>query len=237
MCLSGLEKYCDQCNLDADQKFDRLLSNRLISNIMSCMDDNLSVSSKRFHEINQRADSAVKIESDDTVDSLLLNDVIEVLVAHDDADLKTAVNAVPLSEIGPDAGTSQSSPDSGVTSLECEELYEESVTRLDFIRSTLSREEWQDLTANSRGNSDAMLLAKHRHRHPVTELKNSCQLKKKEQNKTAAVRYRLKKRSEQGLMMMEYSLLERRNIELRTRLDSMTKEISYLKTLIDELCE
>lgn len=61
-------------------------------------------------------------------------------------------------------------------------------------------------------------------------------LRKKEQNKTAASRYRQRKRSEQGLVLSEYSWLERRNAELKKKLEEMTHEICYLKGLIDELC-
>jgi hypothetical protein len=61
-------------------------------------------------------------------------------------------------------------------------------------------------------------------------------LRKKEQNKTAAQRYREKKRGEQGTVLSEYELLEQRNTELRAKVDDMTKEISYLKGLIEEIC-
>lgn len=66
----------------------------------------------------------------------------------------------------------------------------------------------------------------------------SCDRKqrKKQQNKTAAQKYRQKKRGEQGLVMTEYEQLERRNIELRTRVEEMTREVDYLKGLIEEIC-
>lgn len=60
--------------------------------------------------------------------------------------------------------------------------------------------------------------------------------RKKEQNKTAAQRYREKKRSEHGTVLSEYELLEKRNEELRTKVQDMTKEIAYLKGLIEEIC-
>jgi len=59
---------------------------------------------------------------------------------------------------------------------------------------------------------------------------------KKEQNKTTAQKYRQRKRSEQGLVMTEYEQLERKNIELHTRVEEMTREVHYLKELIDENC-
>jgi len=59
--------------------------------------------------------------------------------------------------------------------------------------------------------------------------------RKKEQNKTAALRYREKKRSEHGSVMTEYETLESRNTELKTKVSDMMKEIDYLKGLIAEI--
>jgi hypothetical protein len=59
--------------------------------------------------------------------------------------------------------------------------------------------------------------------------------RKKEQNKTAALRYRQKKRSEQGSVTTECEDLEKRNTELKTKVSDMMKEIAYLKGLIDEI--
>jgi len=61
-------------------------------------------------------------------------------------------------------------------------------------------------------------------------------LRKKEQNKTAAQKYRQKKRGERGEAMSEYEQLERKNIELHTRVDEMTREVNYLRKLIEEIC-
>ena len=60
-------------------------------------------------------------------------------------------------------------------------------------------------------------------------------LKKMAQNKTAATRYRQKKRTEQDSISSEHSILERRNMELREKADSMAREIEYLKELMEEV--
>ncbi|KAJ8283626.1 hypothetical protein COCON_G00024760 [Conger conger] len=60
-------------------------------------------------------------------------------------------------------------------------------------------------------------------------------LKKMEQNKTAATRYRQKKRVEQESLSGECSQLEERNRELAEKADSISKEIQYLKGLIEEV--
>jgi hypothetical protein len=60
-------------------------------------------------------------------------------------------------------------------------------------------------------------------------------LKKKEQNKTAALRYRNKKREEKGVVYTEVEELEHKNAKLQERADDLTKEINYLKSLLEEI--
>ncbi|XP_070775475.1 cyclic AMP-dependent transcription factor ATF-4 [Enoplosus armatus] len=60
-------------------------------------------------------------------------------------------------------------------------------------------------------------------------------LKKMEQNKTAATRYRQKKRVEQELLGTELDGLEKRNHELAEKAESISREIQYLKDLMEEV--
>ncbi|XP_044042928.1 cyclic AMP-dependent transcription factor ATF-4 [Siniperca chuatsi] len=60
-------------------------------------------------------------------------------------------------------------------------------------------------------------------------------LKKMEQNKTAATRYRQKKRVEQELLSTELEQLEVRNHELTEKAESISREIQYLKDLMEEV--
>ncbi|KAM5287756.1 cyclic AMP-dependent transcription factor ATF-4 [Ctenodactylus gundi] len=60
-------------------------------------------------------------------------------------------------------------------------------------------------------------------------------LKKMEQNKTAATRYRQKKRAEQEALTGECKELEKKNEALKEKADSLSKEIQYLKDLIEEV--
>ncbi|XP_013923780.1 PREDICTED: cyclic AMP-dependent transcription factor ATF-4 [Thamnophis sirtalis] len=59
--------------------------------------------------------------------------------------------------------------------------------------------------------------------------------KKMEQNKTAATRYRQKKRAEQEALSGECRELEQKNEALTAKVDSLSKEIKYLKDLIQEV--
>lgn len=60
-------------------------------------------------------------------------------------------------------------------------------------------------------------------------------LKKMEQNKTAATRYRQKKRVEQEQLSTELQDLEQRNRELAEKAESISREIQYLKDLMEEV--
>ena len=60
-------------------------------------------------------------------------------------------------------------------------------------------------------------------------------LRKKQQNKDAALRYRMKKKEEGNMVQSECEVLEARNKELRDKVDSMTREINYLKSLMAEV--
>jgi len=60
-------------------------------------------------------------------------------------------------------------------------------------------------------------------------------IKKMEQNKTAATRYRQKKRVEQEVLLSECTELEKRNDELRDKAESISREIQYLKDLMEEV--
>ncbi|XP_069087390.1 cyclic AMP-dependent transcription factor ATF-4 [Pleurodeles waltl] len=59
--------------------------------------------------------------------------------------------------------------------------------------------------------------------------------KKMEQNKTAATRYRQKKRAEQEAISAECRELESKNDALQEKVDSLAKEIQYLKDLMEEV--
>lgn len=59
--------------------------------------------------------------------------------------------------------------------------------------------------------------------------------KKMEQNKTAATRYRQKKRAEQDAISAECRELESKNDVLSEKADSIAKEIQYLKDLLEEV--
>jgi len=72
---------------------------------------------------------------------------------------------------------------------------------------------------------------------PYPKVHSERRAKKKEQNKTAALRYRQKKRDEQGTVLSEYDILERRNSELKSRVEELTKQLSIVKSLVSEILQ
>lgn len=59
--------------------------------------------------------------------------------------------------------------------------------------------------------------------------------RKKQQNRSAALRYRQKKRSQQDIEESEYDVLEKKNKKLKENVDSLAREIKYLKDLMTEV--
>ena len=64
---------------------------------------------------------------------------------------------------------------------------------------------------------------------------NDRKLKKKRQNKEAATRYREKKRKETEIGNDEFDQLERKNKQLKEKVESISREIGYLKNLLQEV--
>lgn len=62
-------------------------------------------------------------------------------------------------------------------------------------------------------------------------------LRKKEQNKNAATRYRLKKKAEQAGIMGEESVLYEKNVSLKEKAIELQREIKYLKSLMRDVCK
>jgi len=60
-------------------------------------------------------------------------------------------------------------------------------------------------------------------------------IKKKTQNRVAASRYRSKKKLEKGFVETEVSVLEEKNVQLKTTVGELEREISYLKNFMTEI--
>lgn len=60
-------------------------------------------------------------------------------------------------------------------------------------------------------------------------------LRKKEQNKNAATRYRMKKKAEVEVIKTEEKELEEKNEALKSQLDDISREVKYLKSLMRDV--
>jgi len=89
----------------------------------------------------------------------------------------------------------------------------------------------QPFTPKSESHSRSSLPRPYSSAAPVSSRRE----KKKEQNKTAAVRYRKKKQQEKVVVLSEVDKLELRNNELKAKVDDLNREISYLRALIEEI--
>lgn len=99
------------------------------------------------------------------------------------------------------------------------------------VSSTLSFEECGSDSVGKLPNEACGLVRVE----PYPTAKPERRERKREQNKTAASKYRQRKRAEQGTFVSEHDQLEKRNVELKSRVDELTREINYLKGLIAEI--
>lgn len=81
----------------------------------------------------------------------------------------------------------------------------------------------------------AAYVAPYPQEKPVKEKTPQQRKRKREQNKDAATRYRVKKREEQEAVQSELSGLEKENVDLKDQVSSLSKEIEYLKNLMLEV--
>ncbi|XP_052067927.1 uncharacterized protein LOC127707439 [Mytilus californianus] len=61
--------------------------------------------------------------------------------------------------------------------------------------------------------------------------------RKRIQNRNAAIRYREKKRQERGTIHSDEDVLSDKNKELKTKVEQLVNEISYMKNLLTEVCQ
>jgi len=239
--------YRDLCEPET-VKLDVLWPNDLLDDVTRCMSSDPPLSLEQFYELSRMLDAEADLESNECagvinteVDNCHSKEISDSFVGDEEvtvSKVSSHADSIEFSANRTNSITDPYSSDVAMASLDDEELYEESVDVEDDF-STISPTDFHDQRMGvhersfpEHGSSPHLRLC----RRSTAEPSSSRRLRKKEQNKSAALRYRLKKRSEQGLVVSEYAMLERRNIELKTRLDAMTHEISYLKSLIEELC-
>lgn len=95
--------------------------------------------------------------------------------------------------------------------------------------------EWQPEETVSRPRKALKTTSKRSKPYSRSANVEDKRLRKKEQNKNAATRYRMKKKAEVSEILEEEKQLEDKNAELEKRVGDITTEIKYLKGLMREL--
>lgn len=98
--------------------------------------------------------------------------------------------------------------------------------------------EWIPATPRSSGrktNCNHTTAATLRKPRKKTLKADDRRLRKKEQNKSAATRYRIKKKFELDILLEEEAALEQRNRQLQSKHDDLANEVRYLKKLMREV--
>ncbi|KAI9554222.1 hypothetical protein GHT06_019494 [Daphnia sinensis] len=98
--------------------------------------------------------------------------------------------------------------------------------------------EWIPATPRSSGrktNPNHTTAATLRKPRKKTLKADDRRLRKKEQNKTAATRYRIKKKAELDILLEEEAALEQRHRQLQLKHDDLANEVRYLKKLMREV--
>lgn len=106
-----------------------------------------------------------------------------------------------------------------------------------FSSSEASDPEWQPTprTSGRKPNVSQSIAPTSRKPRKKSLRADDRRLRKKEQNKTAATRYRIKKKVELDILLDEEAALERRNVQLQMQHDEMANEVRYLKKLMREI--
>ncbi|XP_029906250.1 cyclic AMP-dependent transcription factor ATF-4 [Myripristis murdjan] len=158
-----------------------------------------------------------------------------VVVSHKD---ESAVDPLPRSDVEISSPTSDSDSDSGIESgagspprLPSPPLTPSASASAGSSRTKPYIKPEPATTASSSPSPKASRVKSVSGAPKVVEKK----LKKMEQNKTAATRYRQKKRVEQEVLNAQCTELEKRNNELKEKAESISREIQYLKDLMEEV--
>ncbi|KAI9529073.1 hypothetical protein NQZ68_013380 [Dissostichus eleginoides] len=142
------------------------------------------------------------------------------------------VNALPDQPIKTSPPSSDSESDSGIESFTDSPPRRLSSPPTQTLPSSSRTKPYSKKTEPSSSSSSISIKMKSVSGAPkVVEKK----LKKMEQNKTAATRYRQKKRVEQDLVSEECEELMKKNEALEERAKAISREINYLKELMEEV--
>lgn len=114
---------------------------------------------------------------------------------------------------------------------------ESTVTLIDLLSDTPKKDETESLQKSTPKRPTPYTRSPEK-TSPKPKVKSPAQKQRKRvQNKDAATRYRVKKRSQHDVLFQEAEEIEKENTVLKEQVASIGKEIEYLKNLMVEVCK
>jgi len=186
-------------------------------------DDEASPSTAKIAELDLLEDDGAEDVTSAILDSLIQGNTEEdvVLAEISDMALEWMGNSVPESPVFIGSPPAPESPIPSVASS----------SDIEFVPSPSSESEKAFEPVTSRPCVTKSKARGRKARIQPEERKS----RKKEQNKTAATRYREKKKLELGLAHVEESILAEKNRKLRKQLDALTQELRFMKRLVRDV--
>jgi len=186
-------------------------------------DDEASPSTAKIAELDLLEDDGAEDVTSAILDSLIQGNTEEDVVLAEISDMALEWMGNPAPESPVFIG-SPPAPESPIPSVA-------SSSDIEFVPSPSSESEKAFEPVTSRPCVTKSKARGRKARIQPEERKS----RKKEQNKTAATRYREKKKLELGLAHVEESILAEKNRKLRKQLDALTQELRFMKRLVRDV--
>lgn len=200
------------------------------------------VSSVSFELFDKNLTKIADIEQTpvyDGLDFMSSFDTAETVVTFDSAQdlLGSPLSADEIESML--SGSTPSSPSSTIGS--CSSIIESSPELYKVISTSSIGDSRFSPYSKSKPSKQSKVTSKSRApAEPVPDHVIMEQLSKKDrkklQNKNAAIRYRMKKKEEALDIRSEEQILEEKNMELKTKVDDLQREIRYMKNLMEDVC-
>lgn len=194
-----------------------------------CFEDSLEVFEDLLFTDSLAVEDSITADINDVLSQLNEAGLENLLLSELDTSVSDAPILSPVSAIDIESvlSSSPSSPENSVPSI-FDSIADQQIS--------VNKDEIKTNTINSNphrnGKSRPSPYAKSsRHKGRSSDRKE----RKKEQNRNAALRYRQKKREEEGTTCEEYNEVKEKNDKLKDHVDSLTREIHYLKDLMAEV--
>jgi len=183
-----------------------------------------------LHEIESTSDQPQVIQEEEDITSALLESLMNGHVAEEQVNEELAEFMMLINKPKIELRAVSASPIVPIPPA--------SIGSTIRIGSSKSKDpEWipTPRTSGRKSNSSQPIATTPRKPRKKSLRADDRRLRKKEQNKTAATRYRIKKKVELDILLDEEAALEQRNLQLQKQHDELANEVRYLKKLMREI--